>query len=62
MRERIAEIGELIQDRRLPQDTPSGIVALTKEIPQAEFDRVLNSIHTFDRGVHVSWLRVLQGI
>jgi homoserine dehydrogenase len=62
MRERIADIGELIQDRRLPQDTPSGIVALTKEIPQAELDRVLNSIHTFDHRVHVSWLRVLQGI
>ena len=60
IRECIAAVAELIQDQY--RGSPCGIVALTKEIPQAELDRVLNSVHAFDTGDHISWLRVLQGI
>jgi homoserine dehydrogenase len=62
IRECIAPVGELIQDRGLGHHSPSGFVALTKEIPQAELDRVLNSVYAFDRGAHVSWLRILRGV
>jgi len=62
VRESISAVAELVQDRGSRHHSPSGIVALTKEIPQAELNRVLNSVHEFDRGVRVSWLRVLEGV